>query len=754
MAYEIISQNNTTTTLSDGVNVIRVPARVVLATSTTYTVTKVNNNIATLEDGNGKVYKDIPCVAVLYGGSGGGGSSLPDQTGHSGEFLTTDGTDASWEAISQLPDQTGYSGRVLGTDGFVAGWVEPEIVQRDVMPQADSSNVNKIYEFVGTTDANYTNGYFYKNVQTSSYDSTVTFQPATLSSSTIACSGSDFAAFVSEWGTGDITTITNGTLTYDQSGGLLVFVGKDAEDTTVCTFQMYTEDYQDAGFTITGTLQDGDVFAFTTTITESFSYAWTRVDVQPTPSELPNQSGNSGKFLTTDGTNPSWATVGGLPDQTGQSGKFLTTDGTDASWATINALQNTATGTNALTILGTATNQLQALNVGVNSFAYKGAASVGYSAEAGGDYSACIGHQSHAAADYSIAVGYNAHASYPNGDGAIAIGKSSHTGMHYAIAIGANTNAGGKRSIAIGSAASGAASATAHGAIQLGGGTNSDAGTFSVGLYDGSNSYNYKLLASDGTIPADRLTHAINKYSTMPTAASTNEGWIVQYTGATDSTYTHGYIYECVSDGQTPATYSWTAVSVQAGGGGSSYTAGTGIDITSGVISVAAPTLQNTATGTSSITIGGTPQALGYRVNIGVASDGACAVGYQASGVCSFGYRATASLSNAAAFGSDANASGAYATAIGCDSQATGNTSIALGRNAKATAQCAYMIGPWTNSTANTLKVGFSSASYELLSSDGTIPAARHASLPAADGTYVLKLVIASGVPTLSWVAE
>lgn len=29
----------------------------------------------------------------------GGGSSLPDQDGHAGEFLTTDGTDASWNAV-------------------------------------------------------------------------------------------------------------------------------------------------------------------------------------------------------------------------------------------------------------------------------------------------------------------------------------------------------------------------------------------------------------------------------------------------------------------------------------------------------------------------------------------------------------------------------------------------------------------------------------------------------------------------------
>lgn len=32
-------------------------------------------------------------------GSGGGGSSLPSQTGHSGEYLTTNGTDASWQAV-------------------------------------------------------------------------------------------------------------------------------------------------------------------------------------------------------------------------------------------------------------------------------------------------------------------------------------------------------------------------------------------------------------------------------------------------------------------------------------------------------------------------------------------------------------------------------------------------------------------------------------------------------------------------------
>ena len=62
------------------------------------------------------------------------------------------------------PTQTGKSGYVLGTDGFVAGWVKPEIVQCSALPQASEEEVGKIYQYVGTTDANYTNGYFYKCV--------------------------------------------------------------------------------------------------------------------------------------------------------------------------------------------------------------------------------------------------------------------------------------------------------------------------------------------------------------------------------------------------------------------------------------------------------------------------------------------------------------------------------------------------------------------------------------------------------------
>lgn len=47
----------------------------------------------------------------------------------------------------------------------------------------------------------------------------------------------------------------------------------------------------------------------------------------------------------------------------------------------------------------------------------------------------------------------------------------------------------------------------------------------------------------------------------MPTARQDLEAMIFQYMGATDSNYTHGYFYECVTDDNT--TYYWKQLNVQ-----------------------------------------------------------------------------------------------------------------------------------------------------------------------------------------------
>ena len=601
-----------------------------------------------------------------------------------------------------------------------------KVVNADVLPTASADNVGYVYLYTGTTDASYTHGYIYECKKSATYTGTVSFEAATLSGTTIACSGSDFATFVAEWGSGDITTITNGTLTYDESGELLVFVGQDDTDTTVCTFQLYVQDYVDAGFTFTGTFQDGDVIAFTCTIEETgATYAWVRQDVQPQPAkELPTQAGNSGKYLKTNGVSASWAAVESLPDQTGQSGKFLTTDGSTASWG--DALTNNATLPQFSIRVGSSTGSLNGTGQ-----VYLGKDIAGNN----GTNSTIIGCQAKdSSSQGTVIIGYGAESGILSNYG-IAIGNNAKTGTsaRSSIAIGRLTATSAQNAIQLGGAGGG--STTTY--------TNSDANTFKVGNANG----NFEIMSADGTIPADRLTNAINKYSTMPTAAAGNLGWIVQFTGTTDSTYTHGHLYECVSDGADPATYSWTQVEVQPAGSSLPSQSGQsgkflttdGTDASWGTISA----LENTATGDQSLKI------LGNTISL--PADFYVALGYY-----------SAAWTSSVAIGYYAVSGDLGTIAIGASTEATQPFAIVIGDGSKATAVCAIQLGStgsednyYTNSDANTFKVGNANGNFEMMSADGTIPADRLASTTGlADGNYRLRLTMANGVPTLTWVAE
>jgi hypothetical protein len=55
---------------------------------------------------------------------------------------------------------------------------------------------------------------------------------------------------------------------------------------------------------------------------------------------LPSQSGNPGKFLSTDGSGLlSWSAVDAFPSQTGNAGEILTTNGTTTSWSSLGVTQ-------------------------------------------------------------------------------------------------------------------------------------------------------------------------------------------------------------------------------------------------------------------------------------------------------------------------------------------------------------------------------------------------------------------------------
>lgn len=100
--------------------------------------------------------------------------------------------------------------------------------------------------------------------------------------------------------------------------------------------------------------------------------------------------------------------------------------------------------------------------------------------------------------------------------------------------------------------------------------------------------------------------------------------------------------------------------------------------------------LQNTATGTGSLTILGTANTNGYGVNIGTGSS-----------------------------------AGQFGTAVGYGSL-TSNNGVAIGQYAKANANLAIQIGRGTNTEANSCYIGLSATlNYKLLGSDGKIPDGR-----------------------------
>ena len=123
--------------------------------------------------------------------------------------------------------------------------------------------------------------------------------------------------------------------------------------------------------------QSGNNGKFLTT--NGTATSWGSVPNPTFDSLAPTQTSNSGKFLTTNGTSASWATVDALPSQTGNNGKYLTTDGTTASWAsvggaittpTLSASATTAVGGSTVTVTITNYNNTYSYNIAVQAGSY------------------------------------------------------------------------------------------------------------------------------------------------------------------------------------------------------------------------------------------------------------------------------------------------------------------------------------------------------------------------------------------------
>ena len=117
--------------------------------------------------------------------------------------------------------------------------------------------------------------------------------------------------------------------------------------TTQLATTAFAQTMQDPAFTGTPTVPTASAGTATTQIASCAFVVATSFSAA-----LPGQTGNSGKFVTTDGSNASWASV--YPTQTSNSGKFLQTNGTTTAWAFAGVSQVT-TATTATTLTSTPT---------------------------------------------------------------------------------------------------------------------------------------------------------------------------------------------------------------------------------------------------------------------------------------------------------------------------------------------------------------------------------------------------------------
>ena len=168
--------------------------------------------------------------------------------------------------------------------------------------------------------------------------------------------------------------------------------------------------------------------------------------------------------------------------------------------------------------------------------------------------------------------------------------------------------------------------------------------------------------------------------------------------------------------------------------------------------------LENTATGTESLTLGGTASTNTHATNVGIGSY------TQGNYSTATGWHANATAEGVA-IGSYAEASGTNSIAIGGNDVYSSNTratypdSIAIGDNAKATAARAIQLGSGTNSTQDAFNVG----SYTLLDgTTGKIPSGRipdilpsqtgnNGKFLTTDGSSASWAQVNGGIPTLYW---
>ena len=332
----------------------------------------------------------------------GGGDSLPDQTGHSGDILTTNGTAVSWMDVSEassvsidtsisssstdntipsskavwdalsnvdaLPDQAGHSGDFLTTNGTTASWTDlPEEIFVCIYDTQDPTAQSTSTSFDDATAA-FEAGKTLVAKRGILCGNLVRIQSSFMMFSCVVNSSNVKLWKLSDTGweetssgyieppsspsNGDVLTYdsTNGWVASAPSGGLPDQTGHSGEYLTTTGSTSYWANlpkeifwcaYGSTSFLeIQEAFQSfnqlcaldylGKIYIYTYGDYGNYSYHY-----------FINVTGNEINKITVDDMN-SWSgpvstTIDNLPSQTGNSGKYLTTNGTAASWGAASA---------------------------------------------------------------------------------------------------------------------------------------------------------------------------------------------------------------------------------------------------------------------------------------------------------------------------------------------------------------------------------------------------------------------------------
>lgn len=425
---------------------------------------------------------------------------------------------------------------------------------------------------------------------------------------------------------------------------------------------------------------------------------------------LPDQTGNAGKFLQTDGENLSWENA-------------LVNNATDASSIHIGTDQNTGDGYENVLIGPQA--QVQGLQIYRN--VVLGADAIGW-----GNDSVAIGVEAEASKNSFMggnAVSIGAYTK-ANGGNAVAIGSSAKADADDSIAIGStNTQAAGKNTIVIGKGAI----AKGENAVVIGSSalSNSSEGANVVigpdSKVDG-HSFNSTAIGI-GTQAANYDATAIGRNSYAGTQYSTAIG----HSAITNN--------DCVDDSDTTDFPATLALGMNAHSRSNSTIAIGKAVYADGPFSTVIGYKSTVEEGCNKgVSIGSEAQVIGSEgIAVGNAAKSA------RHGI-SLGTRAKVNDFGGVAIGLNTDSSATNAVAIGNQSYARGGNSVALGASAIVDygVNEAVQLGTGTNSDAYTLQF----RDYKLLYQNGTIPYERLSEHTPSNGQA---LVYDENEDTLVW---